>query len=101
MGKERPQRPTENNPREEVTIEKATYNISYITTPERLKLLQEAGRQVGLEVDRARIILSDTGRMIPMHEGEIGVRYITSDPDLLDRFNKKVAELTAAQQQPQ
>jgi hypothetical protein len=95
------ERPTEDNPRENVTIKKTTYDVSFITTPERLRLLEEAGIQVGLEVDRARIILSDQGRIIPMYEGEIGVRYVTSDPSLLDRFNKKVAELTEAQLKPQ
>lgn len=95
------ERPTEDRPTKVVSFGRTTYDVSFITNPERSKLLQDAGRQVGLGVYEVGIVVDDTGRISPMKHGEIGVRYMTDDPSLIDRFNKVVAELTEAQQQTQ
>jgi hypothetical protein len=74
---------------------KTTYDVSFQTTKDYFKLYQAAGEVVGLPVRQVSQILDGDGHAMAVSTGYIGMRYQTSDSELLARFNAKVAELQA------
>jgi hypothetical protein len=78
-----------------------TFDVSFPTTSENFELLKRAGQMVGLRVDQVTTLIhSVSGTEIPIPEGQVGVRYMTTDAKLLTQFNTQYAKLAAAQQTP-
>ncbi len=90
---------TEKGPKTEArTSSSKLFDVSFSTTLAELALLQQAGLMVGLRVTQVTKLLSKSGTEIPIEEGHGGVRYQTTDADLITQFNTKVSELKASQQ---
>lgn len=74
-------------------MREAHVDQSYVTSPEELALLKQAGADVGMRVAEVAIVLDRGGTQVPIPKGQVGVRYVTGDIRTYGNFIVRLNEL--------